>query len=156
MMEHILFLFRFTIHNLEEAILFPQWNNQKNKFHRNISATQFRFAVIIITIIGYLLFLQYFFLFPRYNFPKILYLSFVAMMVLNVVFPHLLATILTKKYAPGLASGLLINLPLGLYVVIKNIDVQNDKLPLIATTIILSISIIILIQILIFIAKRIK
>lgn len=155
-MEHILFLLGFTIHNIEEIMLFPKWNTQNKKFSRNISVHQFKFAAIVITVIGYLLFAQYLFLYPKYNFSKILYLSFVAMMILNVVFPHLLATIITKKYAPGLASAILLNLPLGMYVLIKNTNIQKDISPLMITTIILSISIIILIQILIFIAKRIK
>jgi len=32
--------------------------------------------------------------------------------LLNVIFPHLIATIALKKYAPGLVTALLLNLPI--------------------------------------------
>ncbi len=55
---------------------------------------------------------------------KILFLlGFIGMMGINAVFPHLVATIVLKKYAPGLITGLLLNLPFSLIIIhwhIKN------------------------------------
>ncbi len=38
-------------------------------------------------------------------------------MILNTIFPHLIATILMKKYAPGLLTGLLLNIPINSFVI---------------------------------------
>lgn len=40
------------------------------------------------------------------------------MMGLNAIFPHLVLTVALKKYCPGLMTGLWLNLPLSLLVVI--------------------------------------
>ncbi len=123
-MIEILFIIGFSLHNIEEALWLPKWSKSAGKYHKEISVNQFRFAVIVITIIGYLFTFQYFLFSEKYMLSKLLYLSFVAMMVLNVIFPHLLATIVMKKYAPGLITGVLLNMPIGLYLIIENI---NDK-----------------------------
>ena len=41
------------------------------------------------------------------------------MMVANAAFPHLLATIALKRYAPGTITGLALNAPFGLAVLWK-------------------------------------
>ena len=77
----------------------------------------FRFALIVITAVGGLLT----FLFLAYgtgsSVIKYLYYGFVLMMAANAVFPHLAATVITRKYAPGTLTGLMLNLPVGLYLV---------------------------------------
>ena len=40
-------------------------------------------------------------------------------MVFNAIFPHLLATIVTKTYAPGVVTGLLLNLPINTIILYK-------------------------------------
>ena len=44
------------------------------------------------------------------NLANLIFLGFVGMIGINSVFPHLLATIVIKKYSPGLIIGLLLNL----------------------------------------------
>lgn len=43
-----------------------------------------------------------------------IYLGFILMMCLNSIFPHLIATMVLKRYAPGTLTGLLLNLPIGM------------------------------------------
>ena len=43
------------------------------------------------------------------------------MMGLNTMLPHLAATILLKKYAPGLITALLLNLPLSIIIIARYI-----------------------------------
>ncbi len=151
----ILFILGFSLHNIEEALWLPEWSKSAGRYQKEISANGFRFAVIIITALGYLVTFQYFIFSETYMFSKLLYLSFVAMMVLNVILPHLLLTIIMGKYAPGLITGVLLNLPIGLYLIIKNIDGSKEILGLCISTIILSITILILIRVLFRIGKRI-
>ena len=44
------------------------------------------------------------------------------MMCLNSVFPHFVATLVLRKYAPGTLTGLLLNLPIGLTVIMKSLE----------------------------------
>ena len=127
-MIEILFLLGFTLHNIEEAIWLPDWSKSAGKFHRKVSGRVFRFTIVIITVLGYLIAFQ-FFLFARYiNVSRFIFCGFVLMMVLNVFFPHLAATIALKKYAPGLGTGVLFNAPLGIYILASTIHGTTEIL----------------------------
>jgi len=115
----LLFLLGFSLHNIEEALWLPAWSKHARKYHKEVSPNEFRFAVIIVTAIGYLLTFQYFVFGGDYAAAKYIYLGFILVMVVNVFFPHLIATIVLKKYAPGLITGLMLNAPLGVYILFK-------------------------------------
>ena len=115
----LLFLLGFSLHNIEEALWLPGWSKHARKYHKEASPNEFRFAVIIVTAIGYLLTFQYFVFGADYAAAKYIYLGFILVMVVNVFFPHLIATIVLKKYAPGLITGLMLNAPLGVYILFK-------------------------------------
>jgi hypothetical protein len=118
----LLFLMGFTLHNLEESIWLPEWSKHAKTFHEPVKRNQFIFAVIIITMIGYLVtFVNILFDQPG-NIPNYLYLGFIGMMGLNSIFPHLVATLILKKYAPGLLTGILLNLPISCFIVIYYIQ----------------------------------
>lgn len=134
----ILFLLGFSLHNIEEAIWLPAWSNYASRYHQSVTANQFNFAVIVITAIGFLVTFQYFLWGRGYEISKFIYVGFVFMMVGNVVFPHLVATILLKKYAPGLVTGLLLNAPFGSYIIYKNIYTENDFILLIVSGLLFS------------------
>jgi len=116
-MIKIIFLLGFTLHNLEEAIWLPKWSKYASKYHEPVESNQFVFAVIVVTILGYFVTVlnllagetNYLFLY--------IYLGFIGMMGLNSIFPHLLSTIVLKKYCPGLMTGLLLNLPLAVIII---------------------------------------
>ena len=59
-MIELLFLLGFSLHNIEEALWLPAWSKHARKYHKEVSPNEFRFAVIIVTAIGYLLTFQYF------------------------------------------------------------------------------------------------
>ncbi len=114
----LLFLIGFTIHNIEEGIWLPEWSKYAEKFHKPVKKEIFRTALIVLTLFSYLLF------FAEYLFPQILVLrymvlGFIGMMALNVFFPHLIATIALRRYAPGLLTGFIFNLPIS-YVILFN------------------------------------
>jgi len=114
----IVFLLGFTLHNLEEAIWLPKWSKYAGKFHEPLETNQFIFAVIVVTIIGYLLTALDFLIGDFGNIINYTYLGFIGMMGLNSIFPHLVSTIVLRKYAPGLITGLLLNLPFSLIILI--------------------------------------
>ena len=117
----IIFLLGFTLHNIEEAVWLPKWSKYARKFHEPVDSNQFIFAVIIVTIIGYLLTALDFLMGSSSGYVSYVYLGFVGMMGINALFPHLIATIALKKYAPGLMTALFLNLPLSLILIINAI-----------------------------------
>jgi hypothetical protein len=118
----LLFLMGFTLHNLEESVWLPEWSKHVKAFHEPVKRNQFIFAVIVITMIGYLVtFVNILFDQPG-NISNYLYLGFIGMMGLNSIFPHLVATFILKKYAPGLLTGILLNLPISCFIIIHYIQ----------------------------------
>jgi len=115
----ILFLMSFTLHNIEEGIWLPKWSKNAEKYHLKVANNEFHFALMVVTILGYILTFLFIGLGQSNEILKYIYLGFILMMCFNAIFPHLLATIILKKYAPGTLTGLFLNLPIGLFVVFE-------------------------------------
>lgn len=107
----VFFCLAITLHNTEEAIWLPKWSNQKSRFQKPVTANEFYFAVIFITILAYLSAFNYFYM-AESDLSKWIFIGFLGSMIVNAIFPHLIATVLMKKYAPGLLTGLLLNIPI--------------------------------------------
>jgi Protein of unknown function with HXXEE motif len=75
-----------------------------------VTSNEFHFAVLIITALAYLVSFLYV-SFPESKWMKWAFTGFLGSMIVNAVFPHLLASILTKTYAPGVGTALLLNIP---------------------------------------------
>ncbi len=118
----LIFLLGFTIHNTEESVWLPEWSHHAKKFHEPVKRTQFIFAVIVVTIIGYLVTVAEILENNFGGFFSYTYLGFIGMMGLNTFLPHLSATIILKKYAPGLITALLLNLPLSIIIITRYIN----------------------------------
>lgn len=117
-----IFLLGFTLHNIEEAIWLPEWSKYAKKFHHPVERNQFVFAVIVVTIIGYLLTIIEILENNPGSIWSYVYLGFIGMMGLNAIMPHLVATFLLKRYAPGLISSLLLNLPISIIIITRYIN----------------------------------
>ena len=117
----ILFLLGFTLHNLEEALWLPKWSQHVKKYHEPVEPNEFVFAVVVITIIGYVLTALDILVGHPGSFINYVYLGFIGMMCLNSLFPHLAATVALKRYAPGLITALFLNLPFSLIIIIGHI-----------------------------------
>lgn len=111
--------FVFTVHNVEEVLSMEKWTrSNKTPLFKPVSTLQFGIAVSIFSLLGFLL------IFGKPMFPsERIYLEisigFSGMLLLNVFFPHLLASINFRKYAPGVITALIINLPFSLLVLIE-------------------------------------
>ena len=47
---------------------------------------------------------------------KWIFAGFLGSMIVNAIFPHLVATLVMKKYAPGMITGLLLNIPVDSFI----------------------------------------
>lgn len=121
-MLEILFLMAFTFHNIEEGVWLPKWSKYAGKYHPKVENNEFHFALIVITTVGYLLTFLFLVFGQANEIIKYLYLGFIMMMCLNSIFPHLTATVLLKRYSPGTLTGLLLNLPIGIKIVLNNLE----------------------------------
>ena len=137
-MVKIIFLLGFTVHNLEEAIWLPRWSKYAGKFHRPVEADPFIFAVMVVTMIGCILTALDVWVGDPGNIVNYLYLGFVGMMGINAILPHLAATIMLKKYAPGLMTALFLNLPLACILIAGHIQNGISVLYLLAAIVIVS------------------
>ncbi len=117
----IIFLLGFTLHNIEEAVWLPKWSKYAKKFHKPVESNEFIFAVIIITMLGYLLTTLDILMDHSTNFINYIYLGFIGMMGINAILPHLISTVLIKKYSPGLITAMFLNLPLSFIIIFFSI-----------------------------------
>ena len=107
-----------TIHNLEEAVVMPAFIEKRNASVQGrlqgiippITYKQFLTALIIITVIPYLIAL--FWIGRRW--AQYLLVGLQVVMLINVC-AHTLMALSLKGYAPGLITALLLNLPFSLY-----------------------------------------
>jgi hypothetical protein len=109
----LLFALAITLHNIEEAILLPAWSKMAGKWHHPVGAREFRFAVIVLTVLAYVaagLAMVY----GKESMGTYLLTGYALAMLLNVFFPHVIATLVMRRYAPGTLTALLLNLPVSL------------------------------------------
>jgi hypothetical protein len=107
-----LFSLGVVAHNVEEAVLLPQWSLRAGRWHRPVSAFSFRFAVTVLTV-AVLLCAAAASDGGSRSCGAHLLTGYALAMVLNVFFPHVLASLMLRTYAPGTATALLFNLPFG-------------------------------------------
>ncbi|SDC01077.1 Protein of unknown function with HXXEE motif-containing protein [Terribacillus halophilus] len=110
-MEILLFLIAVTLHNVEEAFFLPAWS-KTSRFQKTVEPNVFRFAVIVITLLAYSIGALYL-LWPSNIYFQYLQAGLIGAMLLNVVVPHVVATIAEKRYAPGIVTGIGLIFPFG-------------------------------------------
>ena len=109
-----LFLAAIALHNLEEAIWLPSWSKHAGKWHRPVSPSAFRFAVAVLTLLALIVTFWAVATGPR-SVGSYLLTGYALGMLVNVVFPHMLVSVALRRYMPGLATALLLNLPITIF-----------------------------------------
>jgi hypothetical protein len=99
-----------TLHNAEEAIGLPDWWKRGGHWHPSVSPGAFRFAVTVLTLLA---FAVTWLSVESGKQTAWTYLAFgcIAATLVNVLIPHLAATIVLRSYVPGVATAVLLNLP---------------------------------------------
>lgn len=126
--------FAFMLHNCEEA-----WGISKLSkpisfpILQGVTPFQFDIAVTLFTVLGFvIIFLKDFYKSEKqYTYVAT---GFTGMLFLNIFFPHLSATILFGKYAPGVITALFINLPLTGYILFNMFKTNKLNLKEIITS----------------------
>lgn len=132
------FFLAIMIHNLEEYFWLPKWSKTAGKWSSPLDTQGFRKTLWVISIS---LFVMTLLAITGSLIGAYLMAGYAVAMVLNVFKPHLLATIDMKAYSPGLASALLLNLPIGGYLVYYSItEMQLSTLIVVISSAIIAIS----------------
>jgi hypothetical protein len=107
-----LFSFGVVVHNMEEAWFLPAWSKRPRFRHTEVSAGSFRFAALALSLAA-LLAAWLASAGGVCSFGAYFITGYALTMVLNALVPHIAACIVLRSYAPGTATALLFNLPLG-------------------------------------------
>jgi hypothetical protein len=107
-------------HNAEEAMLFPAWSGRFGRWYASVSAEAFRFAAVILSVLG-LLAALFASLGGAQSVGAYLISGYALAMALNALVPHVVATVALRVYAPGTVTALLFNLPLGGWLVYRSL-----------------------------------
>lgn len=105
-----LFVLALAVHNLEEALWLPAWSQKAGRWHFPVGAPEFRFAVFVLTAAAAAFALAAN-LGGKGSIGAYLVCGYALAMLLNVAFPHVLASLVLREYAPGTLTALLFNLP---------------------------------------------
>jgi hypothetical protein len=116
-----LFAIGVLVHNAEEALWLPAWSARAGRWHAPVvSPAVFRFAVAVLTVLVFVAAWLASAGGPG-SFGAYVLAGTALATVINVVLPHLAATVVFRRYAPGTATALLLNLPLGGWLVYRSL-----------------------------------
>jgi len=99
-----------TLHNAEEAIWFPDWSKRVGRWHGSVTRGTFRFAATVLSLLAFGITC----LSVRSGKQTVwtnLAFGYIAAMLVNVLIPHIAATIALRSYVPGVVTAVLLNLP---------------------------------------------
>lgn len=114
-----LFALGVTMHNAEEAWLLPSWPRRPGFHWAAVEAGSFRVAAAVLSFVA-LLAAWCASIGGAHSLGAYFIAGYAAAMVLNVFLPHVAATLALRAYAPGTATALLCNLPLGSWLLYRS------------------------------------
>ena len=94
------------------------------KWHAGVGAFEFRFAVAVLTAFAWIVTWLSLLGGPG-SLGAYLLGAYAAAMAINVVLPHLAASIALHRYAPGLATALLLNAPVCTWILYAGVRSQT-------------------------------
>ncbi|MGA3008688.1 MAG: HXXEE domain-containing protein [Terracidiphilus sp.] len=99
-----------ALHNAEEAIWLPAWSKRTGSMFARVEPCVFRFAVTVLTVLAFAIT----WLSAESGKQTVwTYLVFGSMVVTmaNVLIPHIAISIVRRSYMPGVATAVILNLP---------------------------------------------
>lgn len=111
------------LHNAEEALLLPAWSARAPRWYRRVGAGEFHFGVAVLSIVLVAAAVAAFAYGPR-SIAAYIFFGYVFAVALNAVVPHLAASLALRRYMPGAATGMLLNLPLGAYLLRRAVEAR--------------------------------
>lgn len=110
-----------TLHNVEEGLYLPGWSARGTPFHPPVGAAEFRFALVVLTALA----LVITGLARRRAVFRLAAVGYAGAMLLNVFFPHVIASAWSGGYTPGVVTALVCNLPADGYVIARAVREES-------------------------------
>ncbi|HQQ96832.1 MAG TPA: HXXEE domain-containing protein [Cyclobacteriaceae bacterium] len=127
----------FALHNLEETLGMEKWTHSlRSPVLGTVTTRQFGISALLITALGFGVILGRDLIQNDQVYFEVV-AGFAGMLCLNVLFPHVLATLYYGRYAPGVVTALLINLPLTLMLLYQLHDAQTLTNPQLTKSVII-------------------
>jgi len=99
-----------TLHNTEEAIWLPGWSKRAVLWHSPVTPGSFRFTAAVLTVLAFAVtWLSA--ISGKQTVWTYLAFGYMAAVLANVLIPHLALTVALRSYMPGVATAVLLNLP---------------------------------------------
>ena len=114
-----LFALGVVAHNAEEAWLLPDW--PKRPIRWQVRPRAFRLGAMALSLLA-LLAAWWAEVGGGQSFGAYLLAGYALAMVLNVLAPHVIACLVTRSYAPGTATAVLFNLPMGGWLIYRSLS----------------------------------
>lgn len=108
----LLFALAVTIHNIEEAVWLPPFSRTVPGFGIDDFSERFAIAALTVAlwaIVGWALRTR------EARVPSALLAGYTCGMLLNVFVPHVIGTLVLRRYVPGAATAVLFNLTSGVW-----------------------------------------
>jgi hypothetical protein len=99
-----------ALHNTEEAIWLPGWSKRAVLWHSSVTPGSFRFAAAVLTVLAFAVtWLSV--ISGKQAVWTYLAFGYMAAVLANVLIPHIAFTVALRSYMPGVATAVLLNLP---------------------------------------------
>jgi hypothetical protein len=105
-----LFPIVITLHNTEEAIWLPGWSKRAVLWHSPVTPGSFRFTVAVLTVLAFAV-TGMSASSGKQTVWTYLIFGYMAAVLANVLIPHIALTVALRSYMPGVATAVLLNLP---------------------------------------------
>ena len=105
-----LFALVVTLHMIEEVIWLPAWSQGAGRWHEPVGRREFAFATAVMLLFLYTISYLASRIAPE-SVSVYLVCGLALVMLVNLVIPHLGATIAQRRYAPGLGTSLFLVVP---------------------------------------------
>jgi hypothetical protein len=115
-----LFTAAVALHNAEEAYFAVAFSQQARRLRLDIRPAAIRVALAVVTAAFAAVAVAATHGAPR-GFAAYLVAGLALAMIVNAFMPHLVATIVTRAYAPGTGTALLLNVPAGGYLLFRSL-----------------------------------
>lgn len=124
-----LFTVAVTLHMIEEIIWLPGWSQDAGKWHEPVTRREFGIATGIMLAYLYLI-VSMALSSPVKTVGIYLVCGLALVMIVNLFIPHLGAVISQRRYAPGLASSVLLVVPSAILLIWQAFAEQLISMPL--------------------------
>lgn len=118
-----LFPIAVTLHNSEEAVFMPKWVSAHRQIPFHPGATKIWLGLLILTLAAFAVT----YLSAHHgkgSFWAYLQFGYVAAMLVNVLIPHIPATLAYGEYTPGVVTAIFVNLPVMSFLLFKAVREQ--------------------------------